>query len=112
MQIYIKTDKIMVMSDSDGFSNKFLVLDITGNYSRVERYAMQNNRKRVEQFLNEAFIVLEELKERKLSDIGQETLEKFDDIFIRVHNPKDLDKYYIDDVITLDTILTGRASLF
>lgn len=102
----------MVMSDLDGFSNKFLALDITGNYSRVARYAMENNRQRVEQFLNEATKVLIELKKRKLSEIDQETLEKFDEIFIRVHNPKTLDRDYIDDVITLDTILTGRANLF
>ena len=112
MQIYIKTDKIMVMSDLDGFSNKFLVLDITGNYSRVEKYAMENNRQRVEQFLNEANIVLQELNKRALSKIGENTLIAWKGYFERVHNPKKLDRDYVDDVITLDTVLTGRASLF
>jgi hypothetical protein len=96
----------------DKLPNKILVLDICGNYSRVSRYALENNMDRVIQFLNEANIVLQELNKRTLSKTGKETLTAWKSYFERVHNPKKLDRDYIDDVITLDTVLTGRANLF
>jgi hypothetical protein len=97
---------------TDQLPNKYLVLDISGNYSRVSRYALENNHERVNQFLKEANLVLGELKKRKLTKIGNETLKSWDSYFKRVHNPEVLDRDYVDDVITLESILNSRANLF
>ncbi len=96
----------------DQLPNKYLVLDVSGNYSRVSRYALENNLERVNQFLKEANLVLDELKKRTLTQIGDETLKSWDNFFKRVHNPEKLDRDYVDDVITLESVLNSRASLF
>lgn len=96
------------MEDLD---TRSLVLDISTNLSRVGRFAMDKNMKRVKQFLLEIDEYLSELNKRKVPRRFEKTLDNFKKVFNNLKRAKKLDRYFADDVFTYSNILAHRAGL-
>jgi hypothetical protein len=86
-----------------------LVLDISSNLSRLGRFALQNNKRRIRQFLLETGEYLRVLNSRKVPLKFCKTLEIFNNVFNDLKSTKKIDKFWADDAFTYSNILMHRS---
>jgi hypothetical protein len=89
---------------------KCLVLDISSNLTRIGYFALQNNKKRVRQFLKEIEECSKILNSRKTPKAFKSTLKGFNQMLSNLKSSS-IDKYFADDVFTYSNILMHRVAL-
>ncbi len=88
-----------------------LVLNIAVNLGRLSRWAMENRRSRVEQFLFQTEDFIKELEAAPKSFRFMPTYQWFKADFERLRQDMRMDEDWAESMLTWANILTHRASL-
>jgi hypothetical protein len=88
-----------------------LTLNIAVNLGRIGRWACENRRNRIEQFLEETENYIEQLEQVSKSPRFQQTFNIFKDNFIRLKNDVRSDPEWAEMMFTWADILAHRAKL-
>lgn len=100
------------MAGLSEIENMYLILDMSSDLSRISRFALEGNEKRVKQFMGIVDEYTEELQKRKLKKKFLPTYTWFIKQYKELkQSMKKLDKYFADDACTLSVILMHRAEL-
>lgn len=86
-----------------------LVLNIAVNLGRMSRWALERNERRIDQFLEESEMYLNELENMGVSARFKPTLEVFERKFKELKAGVKTDRDWPEDVLTWANILTHRA---
>ena len=90
---------------------KELILNIAVNLGRLCRWAMENRRSRVEQFLSQTEDYVRELETAPKSPRFLPTYQWFKSDFERLRQDVRMDEDWAESMLTWANILTHRASL-
>lgn len=90
---------------------KEITLNIAVNLGRLCRWAMENRRSRVEQFLSQTEDFIRELEVIPKSSRFMPTYEWFKADFERLRQDVKMDEDWAESMLTWANILTHRASL-
>ena len=88
-----------------------LTLNIAVNLGRVSRWAMEDKKARIDQFLLETEDYLNQLEDTPKSQKFQPTFETFKKRFYILKNNVGLNEAWAEDTLTWANILTHRAKL-
>lgn len=95
----------------EDIATKYLILDITTNLSRIGRFALEGNEKRVRQFTEEIEEYIREIDNREIPENFKRTYKNFKSAFVTISNNKGNRQNIADDAFTYSNILTHRATL-
>lgn len=90
---------------------KDLTLNIAVNLGRLSRWAMEGNKKRVDQFLSETEDYIHQLENTPKKYQFISTFLSFKKKFQELKESSDIDDAWAEDVLTWANILTHRAKL-